>query len=197
MKKTSYSYRGHIAVLYGGIASVLAGALLLTALPGARVKAGSSGKGHRRLARHERGQAMVEFAMTLPVMFTLLMAIFVLGLAFNNYLTLTNATIAGAQQLSISRGQSTDPCATTSQTVQAAAPNLTTGITYSIAFGTGNPVSYGAPFTGASCTSAASKLVSGNTARVTVTYPCSLLIYGTNYAPSGCTLSAQTAELIQ
>jgi len=173
MKSTSYSYRGHIAVPYGGKASV-------------------------RFAHHERGQAMVEFALTLPVMLTLLVAIIVLGIVFNNYLTLTNATTAGAQQLSISRGQSSDPCATTSSTVQAAAPNLTSGgLAYSIAFGTGNPVSYGTAFTGTTCTSAAAQLVSGNTAKVTVTYPCSLLIYGFNYAPSGCTLSAQTAELIQ
>jgi Flp pilus assembly protein TadG len=173
MKSTSYSYRGHIAVPYGGKVSV-------------------------RFAHHKRGQAMVEFALTLPVMLTLLVAIIVLGIVFNNYLTLTNATTAGAQQLSISRGQTSDPCATTSQTVQAAAPNLTSGgLAYSIAFGTGNPVSYGTAFTGTTCTSAAASLVSGNTAKVTVTYPCSLLIYGFNYAPSGCTLSAQTAELIQ
>jgi Flp pilus assembly protein TadG len=177
MKKTSYSYRGHIAVPYGGKVSV--------------------GKQARGLARRERGQAMVEFALTLPVMLTLLVAIIVLGIVFNNYLTLTNATTAGAQQLSISRGQTSDPCAITSSTVQAAAPNLTGGLAYSIAFGTGNPVSYGTAFTGTSCTSAAASLVSGNTAKVTVTYPCSLLIYGFNYAPSGCTLSAQTAELIQ
>jgi Flp pilus assembly protein TadG len=177
MKKTSYSPRGQPAVLYGGMAS--------------------GGKQARGLARHERGQAMVEFALTLPVILTLLVAIIVLGVVFNNYLTLTNATTAGAQQLSISRGQSSDPCATTSQTVQTAAPNLSSGLSYSIAFGTGNPVTYGASFTGTSCTSAATDLVSGNTAKVTVTYPCSLLIYGINYAPSGCTLSAQTAELIQ
>lgn len=181
MKKTSYSPRGQPAVLYGGMAS--------------------GGKQARGFARHERGQAMVEFALTLPVILTLLVAIIVLGVVFNNYLTLTNATTAGAQQLSISRGQSSDPCATTSQTVQTAAPNLSSGLSYSIAFGTtsGTPpvITYGSSFTGTSCTSAAADLVSGNTAKVTVTYPCSLLIYGINYAPSGCTLSAQTAELIQ
>ena len=117
MKSTSYSYRGHIAVPYGGKATV--------------------GKQPCGLARHERGQALVEFALTLPVMLTLLVAIIVLGIVFNNYLTLTNATAGGAQQLSISRGVTTDVCLTTSQTVQSAAPNLTSGnITYSIAFGT-------------------------------------------------------------
>ncbi len=178
MKRASCSYPGHLAVLYGGKASV--------------------GKDPSGLAHHQRGQAMVEFALTVPLLLTILVAIIVVGLVFNNYLTLTNATTAGAQQLSISRGQTSDPCATTSQTVQAAAPNLTSGgLAYSIAFGTGNPVSYGSPYTGTSCTSAAAQLVSGNTAKVTVTYPCSLLIFGFNYAPSGCSLSAQTAELIQ
>jgi Flp pilus assembly protein TadG len=161
------------------------------------ISPGVASLGKARLARDERGQAMVEFAMTVPIMLLLLAAILVLGVVFNNYLALTNATTAGAQQLSISRGQTSDPCATTSQTIQAAAPNLTGGLTYSIAFGSGNPVTYGSAFTGTSCTSATADLVSGDTAKVTVTYPCSLVIYGTNYAPSGCTLTAQTAELIQ
>jgi Flp pilus assembly protein TadG len=151
----------------------------------------------------EQGQTFVEFAMSLPLILGLLLAITVFGIAFNNQLVLTAATTAGAQQLSISRGQTTDPCATTSQTVSAAAPNLTSGsLSYSIAFGTGSPVTYGTPYTGTSCTSAASSMVSGNTAKVTVTYPCNLTVplilqNLTGWSPPSCTLEAQTAELIQ
>jgi Flp pilus assembly protein TadG len=145
----------------------------------------------------EHGQAMVEFAMGVPVLLTLLIASVVFGVAFNNELTLTNATTTGAQLLSISRGSTSDPCATTSAAVTQAAAGLTaSSLTFSIAFGSGSPVTYGSPITGTTCTSAASDLVSGNTAKVTVTYPCNLQIYGFNIVPS-CTLSAQTAELIQ
>jgi Flp pilus assembly protein TadG len=141
---------------------------------------------------------MVEFALSLPLLLTVLVATIVFGVAFNNQQALTAATTAGAQQLSISRGQTSDPCATTSATVQAAVgPSITQGsLGFSVAFGSGNPVTYGSPFTGTSCTGAANDMVSGNTAKVTVTYPCNLEVYGFNIVP-GCTLTAQTAELIQ
>lgn len=151
----------------------------------------------RRTGAGERGQAMVEFAMGVPLLLTLLVASAVFGVAFNNELTVTAATTTGAQLLSISRGSTSDPCATTSTAIKQAAPGLTaSSLTYSIAFGSGSPVTYGSPYTGTSCTSATSSLVSGNTAKVTVTYPCNLQIMGFNIVPS-CTLSAQTAELIQ
>lgn len=149
-------------------------------------------------ARNARGQAIVEFAMSVPLILTVLIASVVFGVAFNNELTLTSATTTGAQLLSISRGSTSDPCATTSTAVTNAAPGLTaSNLVFSIAFGTGSPVTYGPAFSGTSCGSAATYLVSGNTAKVTVTYPCNLTVMGYNFAPSGCTLSAQTAELIQ
>jgi Flp pilus assembly protein TadG len=48
--------------------------------------------------RNERGQAMVEFALVLPI----LMA-FQFGIVFNNYITLTDATRAGARKAAVSR----------------------------------------------------------------------------------------------
>lgn len=165
------------------------------ASPTVHVEAGSSGKRTHGRARGGKGQAMLEFAIVAPVLLTVLLAISVLGIAFNNYLTLTHATSTAAQLLSISRGQTSDPCATTSAAVEQAAPYLkTSNLTFSIALGSGSPITYGTPYTGTSCTSAS--LVEGQTAKVTTTYPCSLLIYGHNYAP-GCTLAAQTAVFIQ
>jgi Flp pilus assembly protein TadG len=149
--------------------------------------------------RDDPGQAMTEFAMGVPILLLLLIASAYFAVAFNNELTLTSATNTGAQALSISRGSTSDPCATTSAAVINAAPGLTSSsLTFSIAFGTGtSTISYGTPFTGTSCSSATADLVSGDTAKVTVTYPCNLTVMGYNFAPSGCTLSAQTAELIQ
>lgn len=157
-------------------------------------------------ARSQRGQTMVEFGLGIPILLTLLVASTVFGVAFNNQLTLTQATTAGAQQLSISRGQTSDPCATVSTTVENAAPylyksttvNTTSGLQFSIAFGTtsGTTITYGSPYSGSSCSSAAASMIAGNTAKVTVTYPCTLTIMGANIV-NNCTLTGQTAELIQ
>ena len=49
----------------------------------------------------------------------------VFGLAFDNYISLTDATGVGARQLAISRGQTLDPCQTVYTAVTGAAPLLT------------------------------------------------------------------------
>ena len=131
--------------------------------------------------RDDPGQAMTEFALSVPLLLGLLMAIVVFGVAFNNELTLTSATTIGAQQLSISRGDTSDPCATTVTAVTSAAPGLTAAdLTYTIQIGTtsGTPpvITYGSAIGGTSCSGASGDLVSGDTAKVTVTYPCSLNI---------------------
>jgi Flp pilus assembly protein TadG len=150
----------------------------------------------RRRARDEEGQAMVEMALALPVLLLVLTGILTFGLAFNNYVLLTEATSIGARTLAISRGATTDPCATASSAVIAAAPLLTPA-SLSFSF-----VLNGSSYTGTSCSSgssttgAAANLVQGANAIVTVTYPCSLAVYGANYAPH-CSLQAQMTELIQ
>ncbi len=147
-------------------------------------------------ARNQEGQAMVEMALALPVLLLVLTGILTFGLAFNNYVLLTEATSIGARTLAISRGATTDPCATASSAVIAAAPLLTPA-NFSFTF-----VLNGASYTGASCSSgssttgAAANLVQGSNAIVTVTYPCSLVVYGANYAPH-CSLQAQMTELVQ
>jgi Flp pilus assembly protein TadG len=53
--------------------------------------------------RSERGQTAVEFAMVLPLLAVLLLAVIQLGIAFNNYVTLTDAARAGARKAIVSR----------------------------------------------------------------------------------------------
>jgi Flp pilus assembly protein TadG len=131
-----------------------------------------------------------------PLLLLVLTGILTFGLAFNNYVLLTEATSIGARTLAISRGATTDPCATASSAVIAAAPLLTPG-NLSFTF-----VLNGTSYTGASCSSgssttgAAANLVQGSNVIVTVTYPCSLAVYGANYAPH-CSLQAQMTELVQ
>jgi Flp pilus assembly protein TadG len=147
-------------------------------------------------ANQDLGQSMVEMALVLPVLLLVVTGILTFGLALNNYVMLTEATSIGARALAISRGQTTDPCATASSAIYAAAPLLVSS-NLSFTF-----VLNGTTYTGASCSSgssttgAAGNLVQGNNAVVTVTYPCSLAVYGANFAPN-CLLQAQMTELVQ
>lgn len=76
-----------------------------------------------RLIRKEQGQAMTEFAIVLPLFAILLFGIIQFGIAFNNYLTLTDAVRAGARTAAVSRHLG-NPAQTTEDRVRAAAVNL-------------------------------------------------------------------------
>jgi Flp pilus assembly protein TadG len=142
------------------------------------------------------GQSAVELALCLPLLLLVVTGIMVFGIAFNNYITLTHAASVGARQLAISRGQTTDPCATVASAVYSAAPLLKPS---SIVF---TYVLNGTSYSGTSCnsgsttTGAAGDLVLNTSAQVFLTYPCSLAVYGKNYAPS-CHLQARTTEIVQ
>src|SRR6266487_5501483 len=60
----------------------------------------------------ERGQTMTEFAMVLPLMVVLLFGIIQFGIAFNNYLALTDAVRAASRKGAVSResGNATGDC---------------------------------------------------------------------------------------
>lgn len=147
-------------------------------------------------ARSERGAALIELALTLPVLLLVVTGISVFGIAFNNYLSLTEGVSVGARLLAISRGQTTDPCALTATAIYNAAPSLTKS-NYGFTF-----VLNGTTYAGATCSSsststgAAGNLVQGQPAEVIATYPCSLGVYGGGLS-STCVLKAQTTELVQ
>jgi Flp pilus assembly protein TadG len=56
-----------------------------------------------RVLRKDDGQAAAELAMVLPILVALLLGIAQFGIVFNNYITLTDATRAGARKAAISR----------------------------------------------------------------------------------------------
>ena len=152
---------------------------------------------HLLARRADSGQAAVELALCPPILLLIVTGILTFGLAINNFVMLTDATGVGARALAISRGQTTDPCATVANAVYAAAPILTrNSLVFNFSFN-------GTPYSGNSCNSgstaagAAAKLTQGTPAQVTVTYQvCNVQVYGHNYAP-GCQLQAQTTELMQ
>jgi hypothetical protein len=127
-------------------------------------------------------------------MLTLLVALAVFGVAFDQYLALSFATDAGAQALAISRGQTSDPCQTTAQAVYSAAPTLKqSNLLFSITL---NGTSVASKASNPTCTGGTADLVQSQAAQVTVTYPCNVSIMGVNPVPS-CTLTAQTSLAIQ
>lgn len=74
--------------------------------------------------RSQKGQSVTEFALALPILALLLFAVIQFGITFNNYVTLTDATRAGARKAAVSREQS-NPSSLTTTAVRSSAANLT------------------------------------------------------------------------
>jgi len=77
----------------------------------------------RTIGRSQDGQAMVEFALVLPVLLLLIFGIIQFGILFNNYVTLTDAVRAGARQAAVSRTVP-DPVAATESRLKKSAAGL-------------------------------------------------------------------------
>ncbi len=78
----------------------------------------------RRLGnRNESGQAMVEFALVAPILFTILFAIVQFGIVFMNSVALTDAVRVGARKATVSRSAA-DPSGATTAAVLGAANDL-------------------------------------------------------------------------
>ena len=73
--------------------------------------------------RSEKGQATTEFAVVLPILVVLLFGIIQFGIAFKDYLSLTDAVRAGARKAAVSRNLS-DPVGATQTAVRNAAADL-------------------------------------------------------------------------
>jgi Flp pilus assembly protein TadG len=73
--------------------------------------------------RGQHGQTMTEFALVMPILLFLLLAIIQFGVVFNNYVTLTDAVRAGARKGAVARRLSS-PSAVTEAQVRSAATDL-------------------------------------------------------------------------
>lgn len=140
------------------------------------------------LLRNEDGASVLEFAIVAPAVVLIGLGMLKFGVAMANYLVLTNSAAQGALTLALSRGTST-PYTTTTTAITNAAPSLTSGQITTVV-----KINDVACSTDAGCSSA---LVAGQTALVQVTYPCDLTVMGINFKPGGCTLSAQSSQMVQ
>jgi Flp pilus assembly protein TadG len=73
--------------------------------------------------KNERGQTLTEFALVLPILALLLFGVIQFGIAFNNYITLTDAVRAGARKGAVGRHLQ-NPQASVVQSVRTAATDL-------------------------------------------------------------------------
>ena len=138
-----------------------------------------------RLLRREDGQAMVEFAMVLPILVVLLLGIVQFGIIFNNYETMTDAARVGARQAATSR-LSGDAGTLGKAAVYAAATNLN-------ASDLNVDVSSCAP--GTYPCSTQDWLTTGNEVTVKATYPYSINIL--DFTVASGTLTTITKERLE
>lgn len=106
---------------------------------------------------------MVEFAFVLPVLMVILLAIVQFGIAFNNYVTLTDAVRAGGRQATVGRFTASPVTATTQRVLASAAGLTTANVTVKVTNADGTtPVSW----------------THGNNVTVTATYPYDINLLG-------------------
>jgi Flp pilus assembly protein TadG len=77
----------------------------------------------RQRITSDRGQTMVEFALIAPLLCLILFAIIQFGIVYSSYVTLTDATRAGARKAAVSRLES-QPENITEAAVRNSAKNL-------------------------------------------------------------------------
>lgn len=134
-----------------------------------------------------RGTSVIEFVIAAPVVLALAIGTFKFGTTLRHQVVLTNAAAQGALTLALSRG-TTSPYSSTTTAINNAASSLTTAsITTTVTIN------------GSTCstnTACAALMTAGVTAVVRTTYPCDLSVMGVNYK-SSCTISAQTAQMVQ
>jgi Flp pilus assembly protein TadG len=126
--------------------------------------------------RSQKGQAAVEFALVAPLLFALLLAIIQGGIAFHNYITVTDAARAAARKAITARISDVTPA-----DIATAAKNAAGDLNAANVNVTVNPTN-------------PSLAPGGSTVTVTVTYPYSINVLGWSVA-SGNLTSQMTERL--
>ena len=128
--------------------------------------------------RSESGQAITEFALILPLLMVLILGIVQFGIVFNNYITLTDATRAGARQAVVARFAH-DNGASAKQVVLDSAQGLDQSVL--------SPT--------VSVTASPDWDTSGGTVTVTASYPYSINVLG--WSISAGNLTSTTKERLE
>jgi len=122
-----------------------------------------------RTHHRERGQALVEFALVLPILATLLLGVIQFGIVFHDYLALADAVRTGARQASVTH----DGTAATNAVIASASELKSTDLAIGVS----------------------STWAPGSDVTVTATYPYDISILGV-VVKSG-RLSAKTTDRVE
>ena len=122
----------------------------------------------------ERGNAIVETALALPMIVLLITVIWQVGWLLTQANSLTQAATAGAQVLQSDRLSPTgDPCADVFSAVKNAAPTLTSSkINLKLTLNNNTPITL------TSCPGKGTQLAQGGPVTLEVTYPYSFTLLG-------------------
>jgi Flp pilus assembly protein TadG len=155
----------------------------------------------RRVADEEQGAALVETALVMPILITVIFGMIEMGIMLNNYLQLTNAVAIGGEVLAVDRGNTTDPCSDAVSAVTNAAPGLNpANMTFTITLNGVQQTHSGVAFSCSSSstsTGMAANLVQGKTAVLKVTSTFNVQVPGFGNITSGLQFPAQITELVQ
>lgn len=144
----------------------------------------------------ERGGAIVEIALTLPVVMLIMTGIFSFSIALYQKLQLAEAVSNGGRVLAAERGQ-TDPCADVAAQIWATTQGLTKSnlkLTFVL---NGTTVVNAKTGSGVTCSGDGGSpyMVSGNTAQVLASYSVGVGVYGMSYMT--IPINAQVTEVVQ
>jgi len=146
--------------------------------------------------RGEEGGALVEFAVTIPLMMTVLTGTASFSLALYYLQQLGNATSTATMLVGAEQGLTSDPCATAVTSIQDSLPGWkASNLTYTMVItdSSGTTHTYG-PTAGSSfsCTAGASELAPNEPVTLTVSFAYSWLpVY--QFSPSSALTSSDTA----
>lgn len=164
------------------------------------------------LTSRSEGGALVETALVVPVMLTLITGMASFGLALNNYLLLSHAAAVGARYLAInqgnfSNGATTNPCAAAATQIQAAAVGIAASqLSYSITLtptATGTSATYTSTNgttgygSGTGCATAGTANMGTGGGIVTVSVSHSVTPFVVFWSNRSLSLVATTTEIIQ
>ncbi|MGB6194283.1 MAG: TadE/TadG family type IV pilus assembly protein [Terracidiphilus sp.] len=158
--------------------------------------------------RDNEGGALVEMAISLPIMLLIMTGIFSFSVALYQKLQLAEAVGNAGRLLAVDRGAN-DPCQDATNAIYAAAPGLTQSsitLTYNLYnpnFPSGGTTAIGASGAlGKSCNTPGGNIYmgAGGTAEIQAQYSGCMLnivnVWGKNMT-GACTLSAQVTEVVQ
>jgi Flp pilus assembly protein TadG len=145
---------------------------------------------------------MVEFALAMPLLLLLVMAIIQFGIMLSDYSSLVDAARAGARALALGTSRTADPC----DPAVAAAMNSTAG-QFPIPSGDivpkfPNPATAGEDYCGTSSTcnyvyatscNTSGAEVAGDEAQITITYKYTLSLFGLGVLPINLTTTSTDA----